>query len=299
MKPKVSIIIPCYNQAKFLPKAIESLQAQTLAEWECIVVDDGSTDNTAEVANNLALNDARISLIQKRNGGLASARNRGLLYAQGDFIQLLDADDSIFPEKLERQVTLMTQKGLDLSYTAFCHENSKGERTKSQFVHLNRLRIILNWGLGFSVPIHSFLYNKAFIQKNKLIFHHSSREDYEWHLDCFAHHPYATTLPDFCGAIYFHNEEGMTGNYIRMQEGNFEFMAYLAHKMKGVDRILWAFRISEELWIWLLRMIKYRSIAIIKSILLLDTAWIVAALILMPVSIWWIVIYFIKTYIAK
>ena len=78
---KVSVIIPCYNQALFLPKAIASLQAQTLEDWECIIVDDGSTDNTAEVASNLALQDSRIRLLQKINGGSASARDLGLKHA--------------------------------------------------------------------------------------------------------------------------------------------------------------------------------------------------------------------------
>lgn len=299
MKPKVSIIIPCYNQAKYLPKSVASLQAQTLADWECIIVDDGSTDNTAEIANNLALKDTRVQLIQKINGGSASARNLGLKHAQGEYIQFLDADDTITPDKLEKQVTIMEQKGQDISYTAFCHENSKGERTKSQFIRLNRCRVLINWGLGFSVPIHSFLYKKVFIQNNKLEYKSSPREDYEWNMDCFALHPSQVLFPDLCGAIYVHNEQSKTGTYIRMQEGNFEFMAYIAHKMKGFDRILWAFRISEELWIWLLRMMKYRSTAVVKSVLIIDIPWLIAAFLLMPLSFWWILVYFIKTYLMK
>ena len=84
-----------------------------------------------------------------------------------------------------------------------------------------------------------------------------------------------------------------------MQEGNFAFMAYMAQQLEGIDRMLWAFRISEELWIWLLRMIKYRSTAVAKSVFLLDIPWIVAAIVLMPLSFWWVVVYFIKTYIVK
>ena len=83
MKPKVSIIIPCYNQAMFLPEAIASLQAQTLEDWECIIVDDGSTDNTAETAANWALKDPRIQWIQQNNMGSAAARDAGLRIAKG------------------------------------------------------------------------------------------------------------------------------------------------------------------------------------------------------------------------
>ena len=89
MQPKVSVIVPCYNRAAFLPKAIASLHAQTLGDWECIIVDDGSTDNTAEVAANIALNEPRVRLVQQTNGGLAAARNAGLIQAKGEYIQFL------------------------------------------------------------------------------------------------------------------------------------------------------------------------------------------------------------------
>ena len=152
---KVSVIIPCYNQAKFLPKAIASLQAQTLEEWECIVVDDGSTDNTAEVVSNISLREPRVRFLQKANGGSASARDMGLQQAQGEYIQFLDADDIIAPEKLESQIERMEREGADISYTAFCSENRQGERTKLRAVQLNAYKIYVLWGLGASVPIHS------------------------------------------------------------------------------------------------------------------------------------------------
>lgn len=298
---KVSVIIPCYNQARFLPQAIASLQAQTLEEWECIVVDDGSTDNTAEVVSNIALRDSRVRLVQKINGGSASARDMGLQYAQGKYIQFLDADDTIAPEKFEKQVALMEREKLDISYTAFCSEDSLGQRTPSRTVLLNTYKILVRWGLGASVPIHSFLYRIEFIRRNKLSFQSECRfrEDWRWHIMCFGMHPKHALLPDLCGAIYYQNENGKTGSYIRMQEGNFTFMAYMLSQLKGFCKVLWIFRISEELWIWLLRMLKYRNCEIAKSVFLLDMAWIVTAILLMPVSFWWIVVYFIKTYIAK
>ena len=301
MHPKVSVIVPCYNQARYLPRAIASLQAQTLEDWECIIVDDGSTDNTSEVAANMALRDTRIRLIQKINGGSASARDAGIQAAQGGFIQFYDADDMLFPEKLERQTAIMEQENLDISYTAFCFEYSNGERTKAKSVPLSLRRILVHWGMEASVPIHAFLYRTEFILGNELTFKGECRyrEDWRWHILCFCSQPKTSCMTEYCGAIYYQNENGKTGSYIRMQEGNFTFMAYMAKQLKGLYKFLWAFRVSEELWIWLLRMIKYRSGEIAKSIFLLDIPWIVAAILLMPVSIWWVVAYFIKTYIAK
>lgn len=301
MRPEVSVIIPCYNQAKFLPRAIASLQAQTLEAWECIIVDDGSTDNTAEVAANMALRDARVRLMQKINGGSASARDAGIQAAQGVYIQFLDADDMLSPDKLEKQTAFMNQENLDISYTAFCSENSNGVRTKAKSVPLNLRRILVSWGLGASVPIHAFLYRSEFIQRHKLTFRSECRcrEDWRWHILCFVAHPKTACMAQYCGAIYYQNENGKTGSYIRMQEGNFEFMNYMAQQIKGEKKLYWAFRLSEEIWIWLLRMVKYRSTDIAQSILIPDISWMIAALLLIPVSCWWIIAYYIKTYIAK
>ena len=301
MSPKVSVIIPCYNQAAWLPKAVASLQAQTLGNWECIVVDDGSKDNTAEVVSNLALLEKRVRLVQQPNGGSASARDLGLQHAQGEFIQFLDADDTIAPNKLEQQVQLMERENLDISYTAFCSKNSKGQCTPTRAVRLNMYKILVRWGLGASVPIHSFLYRTDFIKQHNLNFQSDCRhrEDWRWHIRCFAAQPRISRLADYCGAIYYQNEQGKTGSYIKMQEGNFEFMAYMLSQLKGIRKLQWIFRISEELWIWLLRMVKYRSTEIAKTILLLPTDSTVIAILLMPLSIWWIFIYFIKTYLVK
>ena len=301
MKVKVSVIIPAYNQALFIHKAVASLQAQTLDSWECIVVDDGSTDNTAEVVANIALNEPRVRLLQKQNGGSASARDMGLQQVQGEFIQFLDADDTIAPNKLEQQVQLMEREHLDISYTAFCSEDSQGNRTPSRAVRLNTYKILVRWGLGASVPIHSFLYRTDFIKQHNLNFQSDCRhrEDWRWHIVCFNAQPKQALLSDLCGAVYFHSEQGKTGSYIKMQAGNFDFMAYMMQQLRGMDKVLWAFRISEELWIWLLRMVKYRSTEIAKTILLLPTGSTVIAILLMPLSVWWILIYFIKTYLVK
>lgn len=300
---KVSIIVPCYNQARFLPKAVASLQAQTLEDWECIIVDDGSTDNTAEVVSNLALRDERVRLVQQLNGGSASARDTGLKTAKGLFIQFLDADDTIAPDKLERQVAQMEHDGLDISYTAFCSETTEGLRTAIRSVPLSLHTVLIRWGLGASTPIHSFMYRTEFIRRNRLWFHSEckDREDWKWHIKSFMAHPKQAVLPQIYGAIYYDNQEGKTGSYKKIQQGNFRFMAYMAEQLHGCNHALWTLRISAELWIWMLRMVKYRSTEICPTVKYLcsQPGTLVAAILLMPVSLLGIINYFIKTYITK
>jgi glycosyltransferase involved in cell wall biosynthesis len=107
MNPVVSIIIPAYNYGHYLTDTLKSLQQQRLHNWECWVVDDGSTDATAEVVQNMGRQDQRIQYIYQSNQGQPAARNTGLLQATGRYIQFLDADDMLEPEKLEQQVAFL------------------------------------------------------------------------------------------------------------------------------------------------------------------------------------------------
>jgi len=101
----VSIIVPCYNYGRYVGETLDSLLAQTFLEWECLVVDDGSKDNSREVVQAYAKKDDRIKYIYQENKGLPGARNTGIQAAQGLYIQFLDADDILESEKLKEQVS--------------------------------------------------------------------------------------------------------------------------------------------------------------------------------------------------
>ena len=107
--PVVSVVIPSYNYGRFVAEAIESVQRQTFSDWECIVVDDGSTDETDAVVSEIAHLDSRVRLVQQPNRGLSAARNAGIETSSGRFIQFLDADDRIETRKLELQVAYLEQ----------------------------------------------------------------------------------------------------------------------------------------------------------------------------------------------
>jgi glycosyltransferase involved in cell wall biosynthesis len=114
-KPLVSIIIPCYKQAEYLPAAIDSALAQTYAPVEVIVVNDGSPDNTEEVAKSYG---DKVIYVHRPNGGLSAARNTGIARARGGHLKFLDSDDYLHPEQVEWQVGALAGRGDCVSLTA-------------------------------------------------------------------------------------------------------------------------------------------------------------------------------------
>ena len=118
--PLVSIITPSWNVERLIGETIESVQAQTFGDWELLIADDCSTDQTPAVVGRYAGQDPRIKLIrQPRNGGPALARQAAIDHAQGRYLAFLDSDDLWLPSKLERQLAFARKMGAPLSYTGF------------------------------------------------------------------------------------------------------------------------------------------------------------------------------------
>ena len=115
---KFSVIIPVYNGEAHLADAVEHLQKQDFADWEAVIVDDGSTDATPQIADGLAQKDARIRVLHQPNGGVSVARNRGLDEARGDWIVWLDADDAYVPGAL-RRIAELTDANADCNCLQF------------------------------------------------------------------------------------------------------------------------------------------------------------------------------------
>lgn len=125
--PKASILIPAYNASAYIAATLESILNQSLADFECLVIDDGSTDNTAEIV--ASYQDSRIQLIRQSNsGGPAAPRNQGLIRATGQYIFMFDADDIMLPEKLQVSVaTLDSFPQANLLFTNFQSIDGAGE----------------------------------------------------------------------------------------------------------------------------------------------------------------------------
>lgn len=131
-QPLISVITPAYNAARFIGEAIESVQNQTYSNWEMVIVDDCSTDETVEVVENYRKNDARIRLEQlEENSGSAVARNTSMKHAKGRYIAFLDSDDRWLPDKLEKQLAFMQEKDIAFSFTTYVRMHEDGTLTNA------------------------------------------------------------------------------------------------------------------------------------------------------------------------
>ncbi len=122
----VSIIMPSYNTDRFIEESIRSVQGQTYPDWELIIVDDCSTDDTDAVVQPF-LADRRIKYLKnEKNSGAAVSRNRALREANGKWLAFLDSDDLWRPEKLEKQIAFMREHGYHFSYTCYSEMDETG-----------------------------------------------------------------------------------------------------------------------------------------------------------------------------
>ena len=131
---KVSIITPAYNASKFISKTIDSVIGQSYGDWEMLIVDDGSRDNTAEIVSAYATSDNRIKLIQQTNAGSAAARNNALRNAIGRYVCFLDADDLWDSDFLSSQISFMKEKQCALVFASYRRINEDGEEIMAPFI---------------------------------------------------------------------------------------------------------------------------------------------------------------------
>lgn len=135
LQPAVSVIMPAYNCAAFLPAAVASVQAQTVNNWELIIVDDHSRDDTLALARQLAASDSRIRVLaNEQNLGVSQTRNRAIGEARGTFIACLDSDDIWLPRKLELQLSLLAASGADLCYCSYSIIDQEGKPCKADYI---------------------------------------------------------------------------------------------------------------------------------------------------------------------
>lgn len=188
--PLVSIIIPTFNRAHLIGETLDSVLAQTYENWECIIVDDGSTDNTAEVVNEYITKDNRFQLHYRPSDRLAggnAARNYGFEVSKGEYINWLDSDDILFKEAIELKVThLMTDQDSEALIARNNYSNySRTAFRDSKFQIVQDLpRLLFLYGTD-SIELQTtvFLWERSFLE-NKSLFDETMQrfQDNEFHL---------------------------------------------------------------------------------------------------------------------
>lgn len=118
-KPAVSVIVPIYNVSSYLAKCLESIRTQSFSDFEVLLIDDGSTDDSPAIAQGFCDSDNRFKLLHKKNGGLSAARNFGLQYAAGEFVAFIDSDDYIHTDYLSVLYNACINNDADVSYCRF------------------------------------------------------------------------------------------------------------------------------------------------------------------------------------
>jgi len=230
MDHTISVIIPCYNQGHFLQDAINSVVGQTYTNWECIIVDDGSSDNTKEVASNFVQLDKRIQYIYKANGGLSSARNAGLEKATGKWIQFLDADDVLEPNKFSIQLNCVKEK-MQVIRIVIYSDYAFGKRDNIFKTEGNRLpvqfrsgryfeELISRWETDIVIPCHSFLFSNDLFLKEDIRFDETlpNHEDFDCWLAIFSKNPHVI-FNDEVLCRYRLSDYSMSTNMRLMGEG--------------------------------------------------------------------------------
>lgn len=139
MRPKISVIVPIYNTEQYLPGCIDSILAQSFTDFELILVNDGSLDNSAAVCSAYEKRDPRIKVITKSNGGVSSARNAGLEIAAGEYLLFVDADDFLEPGYFEKACSLISGTDADLYIGGFCEVHEADHRQIRRSIKYKRM----------------------------------------------------------------------------------------------------------------------------------------------------------------
>lgn len=246
-RPDVSIIIPAYNTSRWIESTLASVQAQTHRAWECIVVNDGSTDDTEQKVRAFAVSDDRFVLVNQHNAGVSAARNRGLKEVRGRFVLFLDGDDLLLPHKLESQLEELSSTNAEVHLSAirvdWIRDNSSNHHG-SVWAPPHELanpfmQLLKNWEVGLVLPIHAFLTRTDLLtrtgsQWNPQLYSH---EDWDFWLQVMAANPKVVTSPEVTGTYRVHGTSA-TSNRYRCWKGYLQSLAIQKQRFSQVPGAL-------------------------------------------------------------
>jgi hypothetical protein len=247
----ISVIVPCYNQAHFLDETLNSILNQSYTNWECIIVNDGSPDNTENIAKKWIKKDQRFKYISKENGGLSSARNHGLKVAKGDFIQFIDSDDLLSFDKFKKSINAFKNQDAAIVITNFIRFKKKLHQFKKAFCRLENQEftydsILLQWDREFSIPIHCGIFKKEIIGNIRFNEKLRAKEDWFFWIQFFKSSPKVVFINENLAQYRMH-QKGMTKNNSLMEENLKKVYLFIFNSLDDTYKEKFFERLMQEL----------------------------------------------------
>lgn len=217
MQPKITIIIPAYNVEQYIERCITSVLNQTFHFLEVIVIDDGSSDATGTILDELAKKDSRLVVIHQANAGLVMVREKGIALASGDYVGFVDGDDAVDPDMYERLLRNAIETEADISHCGLCvywdevtTEPHYGTGKKMVQSSAEALRDLLQ-GVIFDVSLCNKLYRRELLTESCLDVSVQSNEDLLRNFVLFSRAK-SIVYEDFCGYQYWSRENSMSND---------------------------------------------------------------------------------------
>lgn len=265
--PQISVIVPVYNGSVYLNTLVDSILQQTFHDFELLLINDGSTDNSLEIIRDYEKKDTRVHCLDKKNSGVSDTRNYGLEKARGKYIVFTDCDDYMYPDNLE--VMFKEVQGFDLVTCAYAQGNRgdlntiyrKGTITERVEAH-NMTEIgerILGIDVWYMAMCWNKMYLRSVIEDNCLRFRNMKSEDEIWSyevLNCVK----SVKRIDWMGLCYFHNPGSLGNGHKAIPE-----LDWIIKQDETYQKIVEKFDITDQRYI---NRIKYRFIIRISSFLL-------------------------------
>ena len=211
--PEVSVIIPVYNSEKSLKICIESIIRQTFSDFELIIINDGSTDHSREICEQLQQQDSRILLFNQKNAGVSAARNKGLTIAQGKYIMFCDSDDCVAENWIETMHDVIVKNSDSLVVCDVRQSNKDNSVCKatSESSHMSYFEL---YKMGLSAYTPNKIYSRNIIEQNKLSFDINCcfAEDVKFNCEYYE---YCTDVVFINKILYFYNvsDDGLSLSY--------------------------------------------------------------------------------------
>lgn len=243
----VSIIIPCYNQESFLEETLLSVLNQTITGWECILINDGSTDKTEEICQKWVDKDDRFSYYKQQNQGVTKTRDFGLDIAKGEWIQFLDSDDILAPDKLEKSLESSDQANIIIcNFGMLIGDQFAPPFCDLTAYEINFENLVSRWDIDFNLPIHCILMKKDLIGDTRFITNFKANEDWIFWLEIFHKKEISLQFIDEQLCFYRHNPNGASKNLNSVFQDNFDVNLYVFNQYDDETKRLIFQRINHQ-----------------------------------------------------